>query len=43
MALAEATGNAQAALPYTIVINQDGIITQHLLRSRSSETIRDGV
>ena len=27
MTLAEATGNAQGALPYTIVINRDGIIT----------------
>lgn len=31
MALAEATGNAQAALPYTIVINQDGVITNTFL------------
>ena len=31
MALAEATGSAQAALPYTIIINQKGVITNTFL------------
>ncbi len=31
MTLAEATGNAQGALPYTIVINKDGVITNTFL------------